>query len=163
MAVVAKGEIGLRALEPITRADFQALSELRLREAAYLLAGGHYEGAYYLAGYAVECALKACICRQVEQHQFPPRPETAREIYSHRLLDLLRLAGLRTQLEEASATDVHLGARWLVVKDWSEESRYALPYRRTQNSCTLQLPTRRMEYCNGYVNTGRPDTVRDGG
>jgi hypothetical protein len=63
----------------------------------------------------------------VEQHQFPPRPETVREMYSHRLLDLLRLAGLRTQLEDASATDGHLGARWLVVKDWSEESRYALP------------------------------------
>jgi hypothetical protein len=117
----------LRALDPITRADFQALSELRLREAAHLLAGGYAEGAYYLAGYAVECALKACICRQVEQYQFPSRPETVREMNSHRLVDLLRLAGLRASLEEASAADVLLGARWLIVKDWSEESRYALP------------------------------------
>ncbi len=75
----------------------------------------------------VPLRLSSVLARQVEQHQFPPRPETVREMYSHRLLDLLRLAGLRTQLEDASATDGHLGARWLVVKDWSEESRYALP------------------------------------
>jgi hypothetical protein len=47
----------MRGLDPITRADFQQLSESRLEEAATLLANGHAAGAYYLAGYAVECGV----------------------------------------------------------------------------------------------------------
>jgi hypothetical protein len=43
------------------RATFQQLAELRLAEARALHAEGLYSGAYYLAGYAIECALKAKI------------------------------------------------------------------------------------------------------
>lgn len=117
----------MRALDPITRADFQALCEIRLREAADLLASGRYEGAYYLVGYAVECALKACISGKAQAHQFPPRPETVRSMYSHSLSDLLRLAGLEKVFEVAGKADIRLNIYWTVVKDWSEESRYALP------------------------------------
>jgi HEPN domain-containing protein len=45
----------------MNRFDSQKLASLRLREAKALLAAGFPEGAYYLAGYAVECALKACL------------------------------------------------------------------------------------------------------
>jgi HEPN domain-containing protein len=54
----------------MNRADFQQLSELRLREAQALLAAGLPDGAYYLAGYAVECALKACIAKRTREHDF---------------------------------------------------------------------------------------------
>ncbi len=39
--------------------DFQSFSRIRVNEAKALLHLKHYSGAYYLAGYAVECALKA--------------------------------------------------------------------------------------------------------
>jgi hypothetical protein len=42
----------------VTRADFQKLADMRIKEAGILLAAGEFDGAYYLAGYAVECALK---------------------------------------------------------------------------------------------------------
>src|SRR3712207_6924003 len=48
---------------------------LRLAEARALLDAGFPDGAYYLAGYGVECGLKACIARQTRQHDFPPRSE----------------------------------------------------------------------------------------
>jgi HEPN domain-containing protein len=48
----------------MTRRDFQALSATRLREARALLKTGNPEGAYYLAGYAIECALKACVAKK---------------------------------------------------------------------------------------------------
>lgn len=57
----------------MNRAEFQQLSRLRLREARALMSGGHYQGAYYLSGYAVECALKACICKQFGRYEFPDR------------------------------------------------------------------------------------------
>jgi HEPN domain-containing protein len=44
----------------MNRDDFQQLADVRIAEAAVLLAQGNYDGAYYLAGYAVECGLKAC-------------------------------------------------------------------------------------------------------
>jgi len=42
----------------MNRADFQQLADERISEAAVLLAASKFSGAYYLAGYAVECALK---------------------------------------------------------------------------------------------------------
>jgi hypothetical protein len=47
----------------IYRRDFRTLAELRAEEARVLLRSRRQLGAYYLAGYAVECALKACIAK----------------------------------------------------------------------------------------------------
>ena len=55
----------------VTRADFQQLADLRLKEAKALLDVGMWDGAYYLAGYAVEVALKARICRVLNWLDFP--------------------------------------------------------------------------------------------
>ena len=40
------------------------LAETRRTEALCLLAANLFCGAYYLAGYAIECGLKACIATQ---------------------------------------------------------------------------------------------------
>jgi hypothetical protein len=47
----------------VNRTDLQELADIRIEEAAALLAltPPKPDGAYYLAGYAVELALKACI------------------------------------------------------------------------------------------------------
>jgi hypothetical protein len=47
----------------MNRNDFQKISRLRVKEAKALLDNGYPAGAYYLMGYAVECALKACIAK----------------------------------------------------------------------------------------------------
>jgi hypothetical protein len=48
------------------RQDFQGLAAVRLKEARVLLEARCWEGADYLGGYVVECALKACIAKQTE-------------------------------------------------------------------------------------------------
>ena len=55
------------------RKDFQDLARTRLRDARLLLAGGAFDGAYYLGGLAVENALKACIARATQRYEFPDR------------------------------------------------------------------------------------------
>ena len=45
----------------MTRADFQKLANERVADARALLAARRWGGAYYLAGYAVECGLKSCV------------------------------------------------------------------------------------------------------
>lgn len=51
------------------RQDLRELALLRLKEAQVLFANGCWSGAYYLAGYAIECALKACIAKKTERFE----------------------------------------------------------------------------------------------
>src|SRR5271170_3820973 len=83
-----------------TRKDFQRLAELRAKEAATLARTGSPQGAYYLAGFAVECALKACIAKKTRRHDFPADKDYAGKVYTHNLDQLLKLAHLETQLFE---------------------------------------------------------------
>jgi HEPN domain-containing protein len=106
----------------MNRTDFQQLSEVRLKESKALLAAGFPDGAYYLAGYAVECALKACIAKRTQLHDFPEKG--SHRYYSHDLEDLFGFADLRLELEQALAANQQMNANWIVVKNWSEESRY---------------------------------------
>ena len=110
----------------LTRRDFQRLSELRAREAGALSRARNQQGAYYLAGYAVECALKACIAKKTKRHEFPPNRKDVDEIYQHDLNLLIRVAGLQQQLENDMRTNGALAANWNTVKVWSEQSRYAI-------------------------------------
>lgn len=105
----------------VNRSDFQQLAELRLADSKALLDQRHWSGAYYIGGYAVECALKACIAKQTEQYDFPDKQ--AAKYYTHDLAELLRHAGLTQRLNEAGKNS-ELGVNWSVIKDWSESNRY---------------------------------------
>ena len=111
---------------PVTRREFQRLAELRASEAGILAQRRKEQGAYYLAGYAVECALKACIAKQTRRNEFPPKPDYVRKTYTHDLGELLRLAGLEKQLEADMKSNPVLAGNWTVVKDWNEEKRYVV-------------------------------------
>ena len=71
-----------------------------MADAAALLAAGRFDCAYYIAGYAVECPLKACIANKTKEGDFPPR-ET-RKIWTHDLVDLIESAGLKTEFIEVT-------------------------------------------------------------
>jgi hypothetical protein len=81
------------------------------------------DGAYYLAGYAAECALKACIAKQTKKHDFPDK-NTVNQSYTHDLTQLLKVGGLEASLDKAAKGDRHLEVNWTILKDWSEGSRY---------------------------------------
>lgn len=106
------------------RPEFQHLAELRLRDAVALMAAGRPEAAYYLGGYAVECALKACIASLTREHEFPDR-RRVNDSYTHDLEQLVRVAGLAKSLEARAEADPSFRENWGVVKDWAEASRYA--------------------------------------
>jgi len=57
----------------LDRKDLQELSRVRLKEATALMQAGFFDGAYYLAGYAVECAIKACIAKGTRRYEFPDK------------------------------------------------------------------------------------------
>ncbi len=108
-------------VDPVNRADFQKLARTRLREALHLLKGGLNDGAYYLGGYAVECALKACYARRTRRFDFPPEDREYKTAYSHELGKLATIAGVRGELEQAGTK---LASNWTTVQRWSHHSRY---------------------------------------
>ncbi|WP_263359991.1 HEPN domain-containing protein [Acidicapsa ligni] len=105
----------------MNRTDFQQLAKLRFSEARSLLDSGFPDGAYYLAGYSVECALKACIAKRTQEHDFPDK-KLVHESHTHRLTDLMKLSELFSVLRTES--DPRLQNWWTTVQEWSEESRY---------------------------------------
>jgi hypothetical protein len=111
----------------VNTAELQRLARDRVRDAKVLLASRRWPAAYYLVGYAVECALKCCVIRYLMRtDQFPERRFTE-QCWTHNLDQLITLAGLRLAFDAALAGDPVLSANWTYVKDWSESSRYERP------------------------------------
>jgi hypothetical protein len=107
----------------VNRKDLQSLSRVRLREARALLGLGLNDGAYYLAGYAVECALKACIAKRTLRYDFPDK-KLVQDLYTHAPGGLVNKAGLATELKEHLAADPRFRSNWELAGLWSAESRY---------------------------------------
>ncbi len=107
----------------MNRVDLQHIAELRFQESKALLAAGFPDGAYYLAGYAVECALKSCIARRTREFDFPEK-KLVNESHTHDLGKLFQLAELKIELDAAVQIDPSMQARLDTVQDWSEASRY---------------------------------------
>jgi HEPN domain-containing protein len=107
----------------MNRDDFQQLADLRLKEARALLTAGFPDGAYYLAGYSVECALKACIAKRTQQHDFPDK-KLVDKSHTHDVERLMDAAGLTDLLKNELAGNQELELDWETVREWSEQSRY---------------------------------------
>jgi len=68
----------------VTKAEFQEMAEQRLAEAKALLDQGKWNGAYYLAAYAVELALKACIIKTLLATDAFPDKDFSKNCYARR-------------------------------------------------------------------------------
>ncbi len=107
------------------RKGLRALATARLREAESLSRAGLYDGAYYLAGYAVECALKACIAKETRRYEFPDKKK-ADASHKHNLGELVKVAHLDDLRRTEARNDEAFRNNWDIVRLWSEESRYRL-------------------------------------
>ncbi|MEG4799681.1 HEPN domain-containing protein [Microcoleus sp. ARI1-B5] len=106
----------------MNRRDLQNIALTRLKEVEVLLENRQYSGAYYLSGYVIECALKAGIAKQTRKFDFPDK-KTVFDSYTHDLEKLVKVAKLDSELKTL-LKDVDFLTAWVVLKDWSEESRY---------------------------------------
>lgn len=110
----------------MNRAEFQQLSTERIEDARTLLAASRWPGAYYLAGYSLECALKSCILAYVVNRTeiiFEDK-QYSQKCWTHDLETLVRQADLTVERDRAAGANPNLGENWLLAKDWSESSRY---------------------------------------
>lgn len=66
----------------LTKTDLETLAQVRLDDSLFLLQAGRSSSAYYLAGYAVELALKACISKLIQTNVIPEKA-FINAIYTH--------------------------------------------------------------------------------
>ena len=129
-----------------SRSDLQTLTKQRLDDAGALLTLHFPDAAFYLAGYSIECALKAVVCKTLDQDDFyePDRSNKAtryvqerilREFKTHNYNDLLVLSGLSAKFEVARDADPALYLAWIEIEEaaWTEQYRYQLGTKSIQN------------------------------
>jgi hypothetical protein len=105
----------------ITIASLRSLANTRLSESDTLVYNGHYDGAVYLCGYAIELALKGKICDTLKWKEFPFNPNEFRDYQSFRTHDLdvlLHLSGIEAAIKSDHLED------WSQVADWNPDLRY---------------------------------------
>lgn len=105
------------------RSEFRTMAKIRVREARALLNAGLWDGAYYLAGYAVECGLKACIAKRTRKGSFPDK-DFAQKCWVHDINKLVEVAGLTAARDAAAPRGSPAEQNWQLAQNWNERQRY---------------------------------------
>ncbi len=116
------------------------MAEVRLREAEALFAAGLYDGSFYLCGYVVELALKACICKSLALAEYPDGEAGVRQVFkTHDFWVLALFAGLRLPIEEKQSVSAEFAGNWSIVTGWQLDDRYAIRKSRQNAQAMLEV------------------------
>ncbi|HZL18800.1 MAG TPA: DNA-binding protein [Polyangia bacterium] len=107
----------------LPKKQLEQLADVRANEAKTLFNAGFFSGSYYLAGYALEFALKARIAKNFLADAIPER-SYVQDIFTHDLKKLMGLAALRKELEQKVQGDPQFAAFWGIASQWDESARY---------------------------------------
>jgi hypothetical protein len=109
----------------LNRIELRQLADDRVLDARSLLDASRWSGAYYMAGYAMECGLKACVLAFVEKTgQIFHDKKFSEKCFTHKLIELIDLSGLKKEHEYLLKTNTTFQLYWGAAKDWSEAARY---------------------------------------
>jgi len=107
----------------MTRADLQKLADEKLSDARVLFNAKSWSNAYYLVGYALELAIKACIAKSFKADAVPDK-DLVIKTYSHEFPKLIGTAGLTAELQKQVQANQDFRTAWGVVNEWSPDDRY---------------------------------------
>ena len=93
------------------------------RDAQVLLAQQRFSAAYYLSGYAVELAMKACIAKKIRPETIPDKGFIS-SVFSHDLKGLAGLAVLADLMKAEAQANPAFRDNWVQACEWNEQSRY---------------------------------------
>jgi hypothetical protein len=112
----------------VNRKALQKLAKTRLIDAKALLGRKRWSGSYYLCGYVIECALKACLLRYLGESDAifkdPGYLKRLAGCWTHDLDYLVTLAGLAADFGAARGSNKILEVNWGTTQKWNERSRY---------------------------------------
>tara|TARA_R110002020_G_scaffold6117_1_gene25513 strand:- start:626 stop:1045 length:420 start_codon:yes stop_codon:yes gene_type:complete len=103
--------------------DLKSLANSKVADATLLFLHRRYSNSYYLFGYGLECGLKAIIAKGFLAGVIPDKTYVS-NVYTHRLEELVKLAGLQEGLSAQRQNNPVFDRNWVTVADWSEAKRY---------------------------------------
>ena len=107
----------------LPKKQLEQLAAARANEAKTPFNAGFFSGAYYLAGYALEFALKARIAKNFLADAIPEK-SYVQDIFTHDLKRLMGLAALKKDLDQRVQGDQQFAAFWGIASQWDESARY---------------------------------------
>jgi len=112
-------------VDDVNKKELKRLANDRVEDAKILLSNQRWGASYYLLGYAVETALKACILKFVEETGviFSDK-KFAEKCWTHKFDELLKQANLEPILSRDISANPVLGSYWSIVVSWTEVCRY---------------------------------------
>lgn len=113
------------------KSDIEKLAKTKLEDAAFLLADGRYDSAYYLAGYTIELLLKAKVCKTLNIDNFFDEKSLKSLKYPqtfkiHDVNQLLLFSGMFQEFMVEISANPTFKLSWSIVSEWSEEARYTM-------------------------------------
>jgi hypothetical protein len=109
----------------VNRQEAQQLADEWVVDAKLLLDAGRWHAAYYLAGYAVECGLKACVLAYIEKTGILFQDKKfAEKCFTHDLAILVKAADLDAARGLGIAANRALELNWDTVFKWNVDCRY---------------------------------------
>lgn len=109
-----------------TSRQYRVLAERYSADSQILLEAKRWSTTYYLAGFSVECALKACATRRIPAKSIPDKKWLLNKFFTHDLNHLLACAGLNQALKHHADNSPVFSKNWVQgVLKWSSESRYS--------------------------------------
>ncbi len=113
----------------MNRAELQTMARERLLDADALIAGQRWSFAYYVAGYAVECALKSCVlARMIDTGWIFQEKAKIADCLTHDFDELIHIAGMRdllnAKLAESTAGSRTFIKYWEAARLWKVADRY---------------------------------------
>ena len=111
----------------MNRTNLQRLADERVHDARILLDNGQWSGAYYLAGYAVECGLKSCVLAHIERTGIIfLEKRFVESCWTHDIEPLVKAAGLVEARRSDTLSNLDRKLNWQRAQDWNETARYEL-------------------------------------
>jgi HEPN domain-containing protein len=109
----------------VNRAEAKQFAEDWVVDARALLDAGRWHAAYYLVGYAVECALKACVLSYIDNTGIIFQDKKfAEKCFTHDIEVLVKTANLEVVRGLDNQANPALENNWQIVKDWNVDIRY---------------------------------------
>jgi HEPN domain-containing protein len=109
----------------VNQADLQSQAQERILDADALIKGGRWSFAFYVAGYAVECALKSCLlARMIYTGWVFQEKAKIIECLTHNFGELIKLSGLKDELDARLAANPAFVGNWAIITQWKVTDRY---------------------------------------
>ncbi len=132
----------------ISYQELQKKAKDRLKDANVLKEEGRYDGAAYLCGYAVELALKAIICKDLDLLGIPSTStefNRIQKIKTHYLESLLEITPQKIREDIKSN---YLSEWSTVINNWEPEMKYnpTLKIRKTKAESIINSSKKMLKY-----------------